>query len=187
MQRFTQLFIGFGIFASIAALDLAQTWRKSPEESIPTGTIQLRVMNRACGAVAVGSSTTLNPNPREINDGKLDPAERIAIEEGCALQAVAIAPNGMPITDTPLVLLRSEAPAGTPEVVAQPRSSDANGAAEWRFRLTPNTDFIYEVMSPNPAKRTARSNAVEIQLCTGAASLNQVRGAILADAGRGCR
>lgn len=186
MHRLTQIFIGIGVLASIAILDLAQTWRKSPEESIPTGTIQLRVMNRNCGAIAVGSSTTLNPNPQEINDGKLDPSERRAIEEGCSLQAVAIAPNGMPISDTPLVLLRSEAPAGTPEVVGQPRSSDANGAAEWRFRLTPNTDFIYEVISPSPTKRMARSNAVEVQLCTGSRSIRQVQGAIVADAGRGC-
>ena len=157
----------------------------------PSGRIELSILNQACAAVSPQFSTSRNPEQNTLNDGNLDEAELAAIEEGCMFQAVAIAPNGMRLTDIPLVLVRSEAGRDQQEVVeGDPfqgaRSTDDYGAATWQFRLTPHTDFLYTVLSPNPTGQTVGSNTIEIQLCTGPESLNAVSADSLNDAGRGC-
>lgn len=157
------------------------------EREFPSGSIELTILNPACAAVSPQFST----DPENLNDGELDESELAAINEGCTIQAIAIAPNGMRLTDIPLLLVRSEAGSNQVErTEGRPfqgvRSTDDYGAATWNFRLSPHTDFFYAVVSPSPTRQTVWSNTVEIQLCTGLESLNAFRPDSLIDAGRGC-
>lgn len=149
----------------------------------PSGRIELRVTNSACAALSPQSDTA---NPLELNDGKLNEVENTALLEGCVLQATAIAPNGMRLTDVPLALLRAESLTGDYEIFDRPRRTDDYGTATWVFPLTPNTRFTYQAMSPNPVGRSVRSNEVEIQLCTGPDSVRLFQGIAVDDVGRGC-
>lgn len=147
-------------------------------------TIQLRIANRACGEVAAG--TTSNPNPSDLNDGDLDDAETAAITEGCMFRATVASPDGSRQSGVDLILRRSVAPHGSFETFGYPRTTDERGDAVWRFQPTPNTDYIYEVVSPNPSGNSATSNTIEIQLCTGSDSVGAIAGTPTEDAGQGC-
>lgn len=181
------------ILATMAAIGAAllfltlDTPSLPQEQEFPAGSIELTILNSACAAV----SPQFSPDPSNLNDGTLDERELAAIYEGCTIQAIAIAPNGMRLTDIPLLLMRSE--AGSDQIERTEggpfqgiRSTDDYGAATWNFRLSPHTDFFYAVVSPSPTQRTVWSNTVEIQLCTGLESLNAFRRDSLIDAGRGC-
>jgi hypothetical protein len=166
-----------GTIIGIPAIGIAQTDGSN-------STIQLRIANRACGEVAAG--TTSNPNPSDLNDGDLDDAETAAITEGCMFRATVSSPNGMRQSGVDLILRRSAAPHGSFETFGFPRTTDERGDSVWRFQPTPNTDYIYEVVSPNPSGNSATSNTIEIQLCTGSDSVGAITGAPTADAGQGC-
>jgi hypothetical protein len=149
--------------------------------------IYLRILNSACAAVSPETAEGLHPNPEALNDRELDSTEEAALAELCTLQATAVAPNGMLLTDIPLALLRTDRPDGEPEIFGGTRNSDDYGTATWRFRLTPNTHFFFQVVSPNPVKRSVWSNVVEIQMCMGVESTARVADNLIADAGRGCQ
>ena len=154
---------------------------------ITSGTIQAQFTNDACAALSPTGSVRLGMRPENLNDGKLDPVEERALREGCTLTAKASAPNGMPLTDVFVVLVRAEAPDGSFRAFSTPSRTDANGFATWRFTPTPNTHFVYEVTSPNPVGVTVSSKPLELQLCTGETSVGAIAGAAARDAGRGCR
>ena len=118
---------------------------------------------------------------------ELDAFEIQAIDEGCTLEASAIAPNGMRLTDIPLLLIRSDPTTYVPETFGGPRRTDDYGTATWTFQLVPNTDFIYQVISPHPVGKTVGSNPMEIELCTGVRSENAFPQVRSPDVGRGCR
>lgn len=158
-----------------------------PARIIVSGTIQTELANDACAALSPTGSERLQRNPADLNDGKLDPVELAALNEGCTLTANARAPNGMPLTDVLLVLRRAEAPDGPFRPFIAASRSDATGIATWRFIPSPNTHFIYEVMSPNPVGTTVFSNRVELQLCTGADSVSRVGRGVPDDVGMGCQ
>ena len=151
-----------------------------------TGGIRLQIANRECAAVSPESAGTLNPNPSDLNDGDLDDAETTAIQQGCTLRAIARDPGGTPLSDLQLTLVRASAPSGEFMPFGNPRSTDAQGDATWRFQPSPNTDYIYEVVSSDPSRPGARSNSVEIQLCTGDDSVGAIEGAPTTDSGQGC-
>jgi hypothetical protein len=175
------------VIALATVFRIAQTQESPPEGPSPPGTIQLRIRNRSCAALSPLQASVFNQNPGELNNGSLDPIELAALREGCTLEAEVIAPNGMRLTDVPLMLLRFEAGSNRSEPFGGPRRSNDYGRATWQFPLTPNTDFLYEVVSPNPVKNTARSNRIEIRLCTGDESVASVAPVQRSDAGRGCR
>lgn len=151
-----------------------------------SGGIRLEITNRACGAVSPGSADNLNPNPSDLNDGDLDNAETTAIQEGCTLRATARNGAGTPLSNTQLILVRAAAPSGEFRQFGDPRITDARGNATWRFQPSPDTDFIYEVVSSSPGQQGARSNSVEIQLCTGGDSVGAIEGSPTTDSGQGC-
>jgi hypothetical protein len=151
------------------------------------GRINLRIANVACSAVSPQTATGLNPNPSDINDGDLDDAEILALQEGCTLRAIATDRAGNRIAGEELTLLRAEAPAGTRFPFGYARTTDAQGVATWRFRPTPNTDFIYEAVSAGRSQPRVASKNVEIQLCTGQDSVDVVESAPTNDAGMGCQ
>lgn len=165
----------------------ALTAHSSEAQNQPsTGGIRLEIANRACGAVSPDSADNLNPNPGDLNDGDLDDAEVAAIQEGCTLQASARNAAGTPLANTQLILVRAAAPSGEFRQFGDPRITDARGNATWRFQPSPDTDYIYEVVSSSPGQQGARSNAVEIQLCTGEDSVGAIEGAPTTDSGQGC-
>jgi len=166
-----------------AAIALSQS---SAQPQQTSGGIQLQIANRECGAVSPESAAFLNPNPSDLNDGDLDDAETAAIEQGCTLRAVARNTGGTPLSDLQLILVRAAAPNGEFLPFGNPRTTDAQGNATWRFQPSPNTDYIYEVVSTNAGQQGARSNAVEIQLCTGDDSVGAIEGAPTTDSGQGC-
>lgn len=151
-----------------------------------TGMLQLDILNDECKALSPDESSQFNPNPATLNDGFLDDIERRAIDVGCTLRVTAIAPNGMRLTDIPILLLRSDATSGAFEEFGGPRRTDAYGEARWSFFLTPNTHFMYEGISPNPVKQAVTSNMIEIQLCIGQDSAVDISGRSIADSGLGC-
>lgn len=175
---------GCGFLALLAGVYRGE---REPSRIIVSGTIQAELANEACAALSPAGSERLHLNPADLNDGKLDPVELAALQDGCVLTATARAPNGMPLTDVFLVLLRAEAPDGPFKPFIAASRSDATGIATWRFLPSPNTHFIYEVMSPNPVGATVISNRVEVQLCTGEDSANRVAGGTGEDVGKGCR
>lgn len=151
-----------------------------------TGGIRLEIANQACGAVSPDGANTLNPNPKDLNDGDLDDAETAAIQEGCTLRASARNAAGTPLANTQLILVRAAAPSGEFRQFGDPRVTDARGNATWRFQPSPDTDYMYEVVSSSPGQQGARSNSVEIQLCTGGDSVGAIEGAPTTDSGQGC-
>lgn len=179
--------VTISVIALATVFRMAQTQESPPQGPSSTGTIQLRIRNASCAALSPQQAATFNPNPSDLNNGVLDPVERAAIREGCILEAEAIAPNGMRLTDIPLMLLRFEAGSDRSEPFDIPMRSNDYGRATWQIRLTPNTDFFFEVVSPNPVRNTVRSNRIEIRLCTGDESVLSVAPGQRGDAGRGCR
>lgn len=151
-----------------------------------TGGIRLQIANRECAEVSPESADNLNPNPSDLNDGDLDDAETTAIQQGCTLRAIARDPGGTPLSDLQLTLVRAAAPSGEFMPFGNPRTTDAQGNATWRFQPSPNTDYIYEVVSSASSRQGARSNSVEIQLCTGDDSVGAIEGAPTTDSGQGC-
>lgn len=166
-------------------LSLGQSYWRAPQTA-ETGVIRLEVLTDSCAALSPQLNRSPNLGSNQLNDGRLDPFELAAIREGCSLRAVAIAPNGMRLTDIPLLLLRLDATSGAPEASGDSRNTDDYGSATWTFPLTPHTDFIYYVESPNPTKLTVRSNMLEIALCTGEESALLIPEAVTADFGMGC-
>jgi hypothetical protein len=166
-------------------LSLGQSSWRAPHTAT-TGVIRLEVLTDSCAALSPQLNRNHNLGSQQLNDGRLDPFELVAIREGCLLRAVAIAPNGMRLTDIPLLLFRLDATSGDSEVFGGSRNTDDYGSATWTFPLTPHTNFIYYVESPSPTKLTVRSNFIEIALCTGEESARLVPETFTADFGRGC-
>lgn len=187
MKTIVRRLVVVGALAVVTLGAVAQV-QQSASRSIPaTGVIYLRILNSACAAVSPETAEGLHPNPEGLNDRELDSTEEAALAELCTLQATAIAPNGMRLTDIPLALLRADRASGEAELFEGTRNSDDYGTATWRFRLTPNTHFFFQVVSPNPVKRSVWSNVVEIQMCTGVESSARFPEDLIADAGRGCQ
>lgn len=176
--------LGIGVLIGVLLFGRSLFMQSAAVIVQPSGTIELRALNQSCSAVIRNGSSL---NPLELNDGKLDSIEESALSEGCTLQATAIAPNGMRLTDVPLALIRREAPSGPTELHEKPRRTDAYGNSTWSIQLLPNTNFIYEVISPNPVGRSVRSNQIDIQLCTGDESIPRFQVNGHPDIGRGCR
>lgn len=177
------------VLVSCSALALlAGVYRgeRDRQRIIISGAIHAHFVNDTCAALTPAGSIQRGMRPENLNDGKLDPIEEAALREGCTLTAKAVAPNGMPLTDVFVVLVRAEAPSGTFRSFSTPSRTDASGFATWRFVPVPNTHFIYEVTSPNPVGSTVSSNRVELQLCTGEASVAAIAGVAADEAGRGC-
>jgi hypothetical protein len=174
--------------AAILAIGLSSilSHQSEAQNQTPSSGLRLNTANRACGAVTAESADSFNPNPSDLNDGDLDDAETAAIQEGCTLRATARDAGGTPQTDIQLRLVRAAAPSGEFEPFGYPRTTDAQGNATWRFQPSPNTDYIYEVVSAAPGQQGARSNSIEIQLCTGEDSVGAIEGAPTTDSGRGC-
>jgi hypothetical protein len=171
---------------TIGATVLAPYWGDAQNQT-PARGLRLQIANRECAAVSPESAGYLNPNPSDLNDGDLDDAEATAIQQGCTLRAIARDPGGTPQSDLQLTLVRAAAPSGEFLPFGNPRTTDAQGNATWRFQPSPNTDYIYEVVSSTPGQPRARSNTVEIQLCTGEDSVGSIEGAPTTDDGEGCR
>jgi hypothetical protein len=152
-----------------------------------TGRIRLEIANLTCAAVSPESASYDNPNPSDLNDGDLDRAETTAIQQGCTLRASAVDGAGTPQSNLQLTLVQAAAPNGEFRPFGNPRLTDAQGNATWRFQPSPNTDFIYEAVSSTPGQSGVRSNSVEIQLCTGESSVGAIEGAPTTDSGQGCQ
>lgn len=173
--------VTFGVVAGLSLIDIAAA------QDGNVGRLQLRIANEACAAVSKEWSNSLNPNPSDINDGDLDNAETMAIEEGCVFRVIATDASGMRVPGVSVELRRSEAPVGTFFRFGNPRTTDAQGVATWRFQPTPNTDFIYDIRDIAGGQPQVTSNSVEIQLCTGNDSVGAIPGAPVNDAGMGCQ
>jgi hypothetical protein len=182
MKVYKSTFVAALLLLGLTYLSTAQ----SPQQTTELGTIRLDIVSSGCAAL----SPQMNPQPNlgslRLNNGRLEPFELVALKEGCSLRAIAIAPNGMRLTDIPLLLLRREQLSEDTEVFGDSRNTDDYGSATWRFSLTPHTDFVYYVESPSPTKLTVRSNVVEIALCTGEESRAMVAQGLNDEFGRGC-
>jgi|GEM_PF-4269462 len=154
---------------------------------VMSGTIRAKFGNPACAILSSEGMARAGLDPAILNNGTLDEVERQAIEEGCALEAIVTAPNGMRLSDVFLTVLRSEVPSGEPRLFSVPSRTDARGVATWYFKPIPNTHFRFEVMSPNPVGQSVRSNSLELPLCTGDESARLVQPDLRADVGRGCQ
>ena len=179
-------FLALGFVAGLVLLGVARL-PLSSSQTFPSGTIELRILNPTCDHLSPDTTAPVPSNPYDLNDGELDDVEIQAISEGCTLQAIAIAPNGMRLTDIPLLLIRSDPTTYAPEQFGGSRRTDDYGAATWSFQLVPDTDFIYQVISPNPVGQTVGSNPLEIELCTGEGSMAAFPKIHSTDVGRGCR
>jgi hypothetical protein len=186
MKKLSKSVMVIASCGAIALLVGAYRGEREAARIVISGTIHAEFSNDACAALSPAGSERFRLNPADLNDGKLDPVELSAIQEGCTLTAAARAPNGMPLTDVFLVLRRAEAPDGPFKPFIAASRSDASGIATWRFFPSPNTDFIYEVMSPNPVGTTVYSNRLELQLCTGEVGGERGGAGPREDVGRGC-
>jgi hypothetical protein len=175
-----------GLLVGLIFLSSA-TLRLLPSQAISSGTIQLSIVNPSCANLSPETNESIFFTPEDLNNGALDTFEIQAINEGCTLQAIAIAPNGMRLTDIPLLLIRSDLSTFVAETFGGSRHTDDYGIATWTFQLIPNTDFIYQVISPHPVGQTVGSNPLEIELCTGESSENAFPHIQSLNAGRGCR
>jgi hypothetical protein len=150
--------------------------------------ISLRIADASCGALAPNGANTSNQNPGDINDNDLDDAEVTAIQQGCTLRAIVTDRQGRRVSGQSLILTRSDA-TGISSFFpfGRGRTTNAQGQAIWRFQPTPNTDFLYQATTSPGSGGRARSNTVEIQLCTGEDSVGAIEGAPTVDAGKGCQ
>lgn len=126
--------------------------------------ITLRITNPECAAMSPQGDLSLNPNPSDLNDGNLDDAEIVALNEGCHLRAYATGKNRERVDGVLLYLYRAPATGGAFVRYGSPRETNRRGLASWGFRLSPDTNFIYRVEIKSGE---VRSNGVNIQLCTG--------------------
>lgn len=172
---------------AVATLGAVYHDQRGRERLVMSGTISARFANEACAVLSPAGMARAGLDAQILNNGVLDEVERRAIEQGCALEAVATAPNGMRLTDVFLTLLRSEVPSGEARLFSVPSRTDAQGIATWYFKPIPNTHFRYQVISPNPVGQSVHSNSLELQLCTGEESENLAEPDRRADVGRGCR
>jgi hypothetical protein len=177
----------FGSTALVAVALVPTINESQAQNGSRASRIDLQIANSSCAAVSPQTSTALNPNPSDLNDGDLDDAETLAIQDGCTLRAIVTDRAGNRVAGEPLTLLRGEAPVGTEFPFGYPRETDAQGVATWRFHPTPNTDFIYQVITGGRNQSRIISNSVEIQLCTGDDSVGAIAGAPTNDAGMGCQ
>ncbi len=182
MKVHRPIFVAALLLLGLTYLSMAQ----SPQQTTEFGMIRLDIVSGGCAALSPQMNPEHNLGSQRLNNGRLDPFELVALREGCSLRAVAIAPNGMRLTDIPLLLLRRDPLSGEVEVFGDSRNTDDYGSATWRFFLTPHTDFVYYAESPSPTKLTVRSNAIEIALCTGEESRALVPQGFTDEFGRGC-
>ena len=126
--------------------------------------ITLRITNPECAAMSPQGDLDLNPNPTDLNDGNLDDAEIVALNEGCHVRAYVTGKNRERIDGLPVYLYRAPATGGQFKRYGSPRETNRRGLATWGFPLSPDTNFIYRVQIKSGE---VRSNGVNIQLCTG--------------------
>lgn len=136
----------------------------APVEDSGVRRITLRITDPECAAMSPQGDLSLNPNPTDLNDGDLDDAEIIALNEGCHLRAYATGKNRQRVKGVALYLYRAAATGGQFERYGKLRKTNRRGLASWGFPLSPDTNFVYRVQIKSGE---VKSNRVNIQLCTG--------------------
>ncbi|MFM1846935.1 MAG: hypothetical protein RL417_409 [Pseudomonadota bacterium] len=155
--------------APLAALIIGIPAHGATVEDSGVRRITLRITNLECAAMSPQGNLSANPNPGDLNDGELDDAEIVALEEGCHLRAYAVGKTGKRVANVPLYLYRAPADGGRFRRFGAVRRTSKRGLASWGFPLGPDTNFVYEVQIKSGE---VKSNEINIQLCTGRDTAN---------------
>ena len=170
------------LLATIVGINLAPAAFAAPVEDSGVRRITLRITNTACAAMSPQGDLSANPNPSDLNDGNLDDAEIVALEEGCRLRAYAVGKDGKRVANVPLYLYRATADGGKFERFGRVRNTDNRGLASWGFDLGPDTNFLYQVRIKSAE---VLSNKINIELCTGRDTAN-IFPSLPSELGKGC-